>query len=89
MLIGGSTSYDANDNALVALLDEWGDDADYIVRVGRLRTGTGATGIQLAAGMTVFDDGDTDRLTGTADLDWFFLDPLDIATDFHQFEEGN
>ena len=36
----------------------------------------------LRRGVTVFDDGQRDRLTGSAGLDWFWLDTdLDRATD--------
>jgi hypothetical protein len=86
ILIGGTTDYDFNDAALLALLDEWNSERSYSNRVGNVRTGAGpilgGTGYMLKRGVTVFDDGDFDRLTGSSGLDWFLFDPdEDDATD--------
>lgn len=75
LLIDGTTAYDENDAALLALLDEWNSDRPFATRVARLRAGVtvpGGTTARLLAGTTVFDDGDVDRLTGSAGQDWLF-----------------
>jgi hypothetical protein len=94
ILIGGTTDYDYDDVALLALLDEWNSDGSYADRVDNIRTGSGpflgGTGYMLAKGVTVFDDGEFDRLTGSSGLDWFFFDPdEDDANDKRKFEEMN
>lgn len=85
ILIGGYIDYDANVQALLAIIKEWGrTDADYNTRVkhinGSLSGGSnviGATRILLtattvhAAG-TVDDDSAVDNLYGDAGTDWFF-----------------
>lgn len=79
ILIAGTTWFDAWDAALCAIMDEWTSNRDYASRVANL-SGTGsdprlnldyfltATGPD----QTVFDDGATDSLTGSAGVDWFF-----------------
>lgn len=86
ILIGGTTVYDFNDAALLAVLDEWNSRRSYSDRVSNVRTGAGpilgGTGYMLEKGVTVFDDGDFDKLTGSSGMDWFFFDPdEDDATD--------
>jgi hypothetical protein len=76
-MIAGSTSYDANEAALCAVLAEWTPNRSCVARVANLRgTGTGSDfanrlngNIFLrvtdqAASTTVFDDGVADVLTG-------------------------
>src|SRR5262249_58718882 len=73
ILIGGTTSYDANPAALCALLAEWGRaDASYSTRVNHLKNGGGLNGAYLLTTAVVHDDGVTDTLYGNAGLDWFF-----------------
>jgi hypothetical protein len=86
ILMGGRTSHDDSDNALTQILDEWSDDSlGYATRVDILRDGTGVNGLKLKKPETVFDDGDFDRLTGSASLDWFFFD---LAKDWPSFSGG-
>ena len=69
-------------HTLLALLDEWNSGDDYSTRVANIRSGVGTlpdgTVIRLQKdglpGGTVFDDGDSDQLTGSLGIDWFFLD---------------
>jgi len=68
--ISGFTSYDANEAALKAVLDEWTSSAPYGTRVANLRNGLG--GVMLQSGVTVFDDEAVDRMTGGGGDDWFF-----------------
>jgi Ca2+-binding RTX toxin-like protein len=90
ILIGGTTTHDHNDQALMDLMTEWNDSASYSVRTDRLRGGTGATGIQLAKGVTVFDDHESDWLFGFFGTDWFFFDPAkDTTPDRKNNEEVN
>ena len=86
VLIGGYTSYDsgadddklANDAVLLKLLEEWNSGRSYPDRVANLQNGTGpvlnGSGRSLRKGVTVFDDSDSDQLTGSAGLDWFLVD---------------
>jgi hypothetical protein len=94
IMIGGTTDYDFKDAALLALLDEWNSGRSYSDRVDNIRTGSGpilgGTGYMLAKGVTVFDDGESDKLTGSSGMDWFFFDPdEDDATDRKGAEEAN
>jgi Ca2+-binding RTX toxin-like protein len=79
ILIGGTTAHDNDDVALLAILAEWNSGADYPTRTTSLRSGAG--GVQLAAGITVFDDGSADGLTGGADQDWLFKALNDVFSD--------
>jgi hypothetical protein len=88
VLIGGFTAYDsgsddvklANDMALLHLLDEWSSGRSYPERIANLRDGAGpilgGAGFSLRKGATVFDDLDSDVMTGSSGVDWFFSDAL-------------
>jgi hypothetical protein len=75
ILIGGGTTYDANDAALEAIMKEWArTDADYTTRVGQVE-GTlagGLNGMYFLNASTVQDDGTTDRLNGGPGQDLIF-----------------
>jgi Ca2+-binding RTX toxin-like protein len=79
LLIAGTTAYDDNDDALLAILAEWTSSRTYAQRVANLRNAGGPvlgdSGIKLQRGETVFDDTEVDTLLGGADLDWLFFDP--------------
>jgi hypothetical protein len=76
ILIGGSTAYDQDQASLQAIMDYWtlsGDD--YATRVANLQAGNGVP--QLAAGVSVFDNGAANTITGngnegTGALNLFF-----------------
>jgi Ca2+-binding RTX toxin-like protein len=92
ILIAGTTSYDANDEALLALLNEWNLSGKYDNRLKNLREGTGqfldGTGVHLWKGTTVFNDTSADRLSGGNGRDWFFLDGAkDSIDDFNSKNE--
>ncbi len=97
LLIAGTTSYDdvlINEQALLTLLAEWTSSRSYAQRVANLRNSAGpvlaGTGLSLQMGITVFDDGDWDTLTGSAQLDWFFFDELlDRVSDRKVNEQAN
>lgn len=79
ILIGGYTSFDGNQEALCALLDEWTASRDYATRVANLKgTGSGprANGDYFlkanGADRTVFDDAAADRMVGSSGKDWIF-----------------
>jgi hypothetical protein len=86
ILIGGTTSFDGNDDALLALLGEWNSSGNFAVRVIKVREGGGSlagTGIALFKGTTVVDDTSVDRLTGGNGRDWFFSEVgKDVNTDY-------
>jgi hypothetical protein len=73
ILIGGSTIYDNDNAALVAILAEWQrTDRTYRQRVGDLANGGGLNGTKvLAFGTTVHDDGSQGSLVGGTGMDWF------------------
>jgi Ca2+-binding RTX toxin-like protein len=79
LLIAGFTAFDANHAALEAILAEWTSPRGYEMRVDNLRgQGSGPrlngdyflrTG---GPGRTLFDDRDSDKMTGDSGRDWFF-----------------
>jgi Ca2+-binding RTX toxin-like protein len=76
LLIGGYTDYDANVQALLAILKEWGrTDADYNTRVKHLSgtLGGGLNGSYRLTRTTVHDDSVIDELYGGAGQDWFLV----------------
>lgn len=79
----------ANDHALLALVNEWNGNLSYTDRVTNLRSGAGSSGVQLKKDVTVFDDTQTDLLTGGSGLDWFLIGALDVVTDLHSGENTN
>lgn len=83
ILIAGTTAFDSNDEALLAIMAEWTSDRDYFSRVANLRGDSSSPdfddrhndGFFLrmdGENATVFDDGDHDFLSGASGLDWFF-----------------
>jgi len=94
VLIAGTIAFDANDAALVALLDEWTSGRSLAERMDNIHNGTGpildGTGWRLLQGITVFDDAESDDLTGCSGEDWFFFDPAsDRVTDLKSYEGTN
>jgi Ca2+-binding RTX toxin-like protein len=94
LLIGGTTVFDDNDDALLAILEEWNSDRSYDDRIANLRSGAGpsleGTGVKLEKGLTVFDDGERDYLRGYGGQDWFLFDPLeDRVRDLKTYERAN
>jgi ELWxxDGT repeat protein len=78
LLIAGSTVYDHNREALLAIQQEWIANRAATQRIQNLRTGGGEhlqqLDVKLVQNETLFDDGGTDTLFGDGDLDWFLLD---------------
>jgi Ca2+-binding RTX toxin-like protein len=76
ILIGGTTDYDANVQALLAITKEWGrTDVDYTTRVKHLQ-GTlagGQNGSYRLTATTVHADSVADSLFGGAGMDWYFV----------------
>ena len=79
ILIGGTTAFDANEQALAAIRAEWNSARDFATRVANLSgigTGPRANGNFFlwldGPEATVFDDGAADVLNGAAGLDWDF-----------------
>jgi Ca2+-binding RTX toxin-like protein len=87
ILIAGTTAFDANDQALCAIMDEWTSGREYAQRCANLRgTGTGTDFANRRNGnvflrngdefpgavATVHDDNAEDTLTGSSGQDWFF-----------------
>jgi Ca2+-binding RTX toxin-like protein len=74
LLIGKSTDFDANDTALLALLNEWNSAASYATRMAHI-TGTagGLNGSSFLNVATIHSDGSKDTLIGNATaMDMFF-----------------
>jgi hypothetical protein len=74
LLIGGTTDYDRNPVALMAILAEWarndGINDDYFARVANLSSGT--NGAPILNATTVHSNGRANTLGGNAGLDFFF-----------------
>ncbi|MBI4737436.1 MAG: hypothetical protein HY766_15480, partial [candidate division NC10 bacterium] len=82
LLIAGPTRYDANPEALRAILREWTrTDLAYGERVDHLRNGGGWNGDVTLNKTTVVGDSAKDKLTGGAGKDWFLSDGQDKLTD--------
>jgi Ca2+-binding RTX toxin-like protein len=74
ILIGGSTAFDADPVALLALAAEWGrQDASSEQRVQHLFGGGGLNGTVLLNAQTVARDTAIDQLFGGSGDDWFWL----------------
>jgi hypothetical protein len=76
ILIGGSTDYDANVQALLAIMKEWGrTDVDYNTRVKHLNGSLsgGLNGSYRLTRTTVHDDNAIDSLYGWAGMDWYVV----------------
>jgi Ca2+-binding RTX toxin-like protein len=86
ILIAGTTTHDANDVALQAILAEWTSLRTYNQRVMNLRSQANATFAMrangnrfLRAGIEVQADAGGNVLNGLADRDWFFISPGDLT----------
>jgi Ca2+-binding RTX toxin-like protein len=84
ILIAGVMAYDANSDALCAIMQDWArTDFNNAARIALLRDGTQRNGVYLGAA-TVGDDASADILTGSAGQDWFFFSSTrDRVTDLH------
>jgi hypothetical protein len=65
--------------ALLAVLAEWKSADDYTTRTTNLRNGI--NGVQLTAGVTVFNDTSADPFTGGNNQDWIFKALDDVFAD--------
>jgi uncharacterized delta-60 repeat protein len=86
ILISGTTTYDSNDVALIALLREWNENPSRSSAIQNISNGSGALlvlgGYKLKKGTTVFDDGSRDVMVGGGGNDWlFFSDSEDKRED--------
>jgi Ca2+-binding RTX toxin-like protein len=89
LLIAGTTNYDTNTAALLAVLSEWKrTDADYATRILHLRNGGGNNGTFVLTSSTVHNDTAADVLTGGAGQDWFWAHLSEI-TDRDPSEQVN
>jgi Ca2+-binding RTX toxin-like protein len=91
LLIGGVTTFDGNLPALLKIQEEWTSGSSYADRVAHLRGASGGLNGSnfLVFGVTVIDDGAADTLTGSQQLDWFFVFSGDTVTDNNQNEFVN
>jgi Ca2+-binding RTX toxin-like protein len=72
IFIGGTTAYDNNNDALAAIMSEWGSSRSFTDRVNRLRTGVGPNrSVFLRLNESVFDDLLQDRMIGGKAKEWF------------------
>ena len=91
IVIGDTTSHDADDKALRAILAEWTSVNSYVNRIQNIMGVSNPTFasrlngniflIPSGAGATVSNDSAADTLFGAADLDWFLSDALDTVSD--------
>jgi len=102
ILIGDTTAYDSDQaqdkfadvGALLAILDEWTSDKGYAERRDNISGENPSDdrlndGFFLAAGVTIWDDGERDKLTGSSGEDWFILSGKDKGTDLHKHHDDN
>ncbi len=83
LLIGGTTSYDASQAALDAIVSVWRLSDTYANRVAILRVNAAVidgSPVKLDT-TTVLDDGAADSLTGGGGVDWFWSLGADVVTD--------
>jgi hypothetical protein len=79
LLIGGTTAYDQNPDALVAIMDYWsGTSDDYATRVSNLFSGNG---VPLLDPSTVTSNGGSNTLIGGVGLNLYYGNSSD-TTDF-------
>jgi Ca2+-binding RTX toxin-like protein len=86
LLIASSTSHDENDDALLAILDEWKSSRAYADRIANLQGDAGGlnNGFYLQNSPdTIYSDApDSDTLLGNLGRDWFIADmPEDQLSD--------
>ena len=86
ILIGGTTTFDLNNQALQALLSEWESASAPSIRMANLRGTNGPTGLNgnhyLTPNVTVVNDGAVDNLVGNpSSRSWFFADLASDAKD--------
>jgi uncharacterized delta-60 repeat protein len=98
IVIAGSTSYDADVNALRSLLAEWNSGDSRATKISNITNGTGSNSpfkLNPTGGLnaTVVDDSVKDSLTGGADSDWFFYkktgSKADVISDLVSGEQVN
>jgi Ca2+-binding RTX toxin-like protein len=92
ILIAGTTLYDANLPALVALRNEWArTDADYLTRIANLNGSQsgGLNGSYRLNAQSVFANYPADDLYGSAGQDWFLDAAFAAYPDrIHDLENG-
>src|SRR5439155_17228318 len=97
ILIGGTTAYDNDVAALIAIMDEWTSNHDFATRRANLTdTGSGLQWrlnadyflLDSGSGQTVFNDSSSDTLTGSAGSDWFFAGTADKVTDLSASDQA-
>lgn len=85
ILIGGSTIYDDNVQALNAIMAEWGSQLPLNKRIADLTDGSGSkkrlNGDYFLNADTLVDDNDRDLLVGDSRMDWFLGFPGDFVVD--------
>ena len=73
LLIGKTTDFDANDLALLAILNEWNSSANYATRVGHITGNSGGlNGSYFFNAITVHNDYNRDTLIGSSAMNMFF-----------------
>ncbi len=82
LLIGGTTSHENREESLRMLMAEWKSDSGYDVRSQTIQNGNGSnlarSGVSLRKNISVFDDGDQDRMLGQSGRDLFFAGLNDL-----------
>ncbi|HEX3998714.1 MAG TPA: peptidylprolyl isomerase [Pirellulales bacterium] len=77
IMIAGTTTYDANDSALSAIMAEWGSTDSYATRIAKISNGSLAGGVALNTS-TIVASKAVDELFASTGYDWFWtLSPLD------------
>ncbi len=78
LLIAGTTSFDNDDDALLAIVSEWNRSESYENRIRNLRMGVGVDNrIKLIASVTIQNDNSRDLLNGGSGVNWYFANVFD------------
>jgi len=82
LVIASRTDYDANDQALSAIMTEWTARSPFATRIEHLTAGVGpAQAYKLRKDETIWDDGMPDTLRGGNGSDWFLAFDDDLIAD--------
>ncbi|MBW8884219.1 MAG: tandem-95 repeat protein, partial [Planctomycetia bacterium] len=79
IVISGTTAYDGDQAALLAIQAQWNVRPSRVSRIASLHDGTGAfvqpLDVSLQQDVTVFGDGAVDGVFGQKNMDWLFGEP--------------
>ena len=84
ILIGGQTTHDETEGALLAIVGEWASSRSLAQRVARITQGVGAGAWRLTLNGTITGDSVRNLLAGGAGEDWVFKYHKDSLVDIDE-----